>query len=165
MRVRALAAVIVVAAMTVSSAGAQTPAKKTTAPAKGASGRIIPITGDDTMKYSVVSITAKPGEQLTVRLTNKGSMPRVAAAHNFVLLTKGASVTAFTMAAVMAQATDYVPADPKNKALVLAASKLAGPGETVEVTFKAPATPGAYDYICSFPGHSATMAGKLTVAP
>jgi azurin len=164
MTLRALAAVIVVTATAVSGIGAQTPAKKATPPSKGAAGRIIQITGDDTMKYNVVSIAAKPGEQLTIRLTNKGTMPKLASAHNFVLLKLGTKVSTFTMAAGMAQATDYIPSDPKNKALVLASTKLAGPGETVEVTFKAPAAPGAYDYLCSFPGHFATMVGKLTIA-
>jgi azurin len=47
---------------------------------------------------------------------------------------------------------------------VLAATKLAGNGETVEVTFDAPKTPGVYDFICTFPGHfAAGMKGTLTV--
>jgi azurin len=48
----------------------------------------------------------------------------------------------------MAEGThnNYVPSG-KN---VVAASPLAAPGETVEVTFKAPA-PGAYQFISTFP--------------
>jgi azurin len=113
------------------------------------------------MKFSVTAITAKPGEAVHIKLTNKGTMPKMAAAHNFVLLKKGTDLTAFTTAAVMAGATDYVPA--QLKAQVLASTKLAGPGETVETDFKAPTAPGTYDYICSFPGHFATMKGTLTV--
>ena len=51
----------------------------------------------------------------------------------------------------MARATDYIP--PEMKDQVLAANTLAGPGETVEVTFKVPSAAGNYPYICTFPGH------------
>lgn len=142
-----------------SDAKAAPPAKKGAA----AAGRVVEITGDDTMKFNVTSIDAKPGETITIRLTNKGSMPKAAAAHNFVLLKTGTDINAFTTAAVMAGQTEYVPQDAKMKAQVLASTKLAGPGETVEVTFKAPSAPGAYDYLCSFPGHFAMMKGKLNV--
>jgi azurin len=136
------------------------PAKKAAA-AKGAAGRLIEMTGDDAMKFNVTTLTAKPGERLTVKLTNIGKMPKIASAHNFVLLAKGTDVPAFGNEAVMAAATEYIPA--KFKAAVLASTKLAGPGETVEVTFTAPTAPGVYQYICSFPGHYAIMKGTLEV--
>ena len=139
------------------------PAKKTEAAGKKTEGgKTVEITGDDTMKYNVTAITAKPGETVHIKLTNKGTMPKMAAAHNFVLLKTGTDVTAFTTAAVMAGATEYIPAKFKDQ--IIASTKLAGPGETVEVEFTAPTAPGKYDYICSFPGHSATMKGTLTVA-
>jgi hypothetical protein len=59
-------------------------------------------------------------------------------------------------------ATGYIPAQFKAK--ILASTGLVGPGETVDVTFKAPAAPGQYTYLCSFPGHFiAGMKGVLTV--
>jgi azurin len=46
---------------------------------------------------------------------------------------------------------------------VIAHTGLVGPGETVEVTFKAPAA-GTYTFLCSFPGHfAAGMKGTLVV--
>ena len=48
--------------------------------------RVVAITGTDAMKYSVTAIEAKPGEKLTVKLTGQGAIPKVAMAHNFVLL-------------------------------------------------------------------------------
>ena len=48
--------------------------------------------------------------------------------------------------------------------IMLAATQLAGNGETVEVTFDAPKTAGRYDFVCSFPGHYlAGMRGVLVV--
>jgi azurin len=125
-------------------------------------GRVVAITGTDAMKYSVTAITAKPGEKLTIKLSGQGAIPKVAMAHNFVLLALKADPAAFAQAAAMARATDFVPAD--KKADVLASTKLAGNGETVEVTFDAPKVPGVYTFICTFPGHFiAGMKGTLTV--
>lgn len=127
-----------------------------------AAGRAIAITAGDDMKFSVTAITAKPGEELTVTLKATGSMPRVAMAHNFVLLKPGVDATAFVNAGAGASTTDFIA--PANKAQVLASTKLVGNGETVEVTFKAPAKPGTYTYLCTFPGHFVSgMKGVLTV--
>lgn len=123
--------------------------------------RVVEMTGNDQMKFSVTTINAKPGEMLTVRLKAVGTMPKIAMAHNFVLLALKTDPAAFANAAVTASATGYVPAAQKAK--VIAHTGLAGNGETVEVTFKVPAA-GTYDYICSFPGHFlAGMKGKLVV--
>ncbi|MFO7303501.1 MAG: plastocyanin/azurin family copper-binding protein [Acidobacteriota bacterium] len=125
-------------------------------------GRLIEIEGNDQMKFSVTEITAKPGELLTVRLRTVGKLPKMAMAHNFVLLAAKTDAAAFAQEAALAGATQYIPA--KRKGEVLASTDLAGAGETVEVTFKAPAEAGSYDYICSFPGHfAAGMRGKLVV--
>ena len=145
------------------AAAAQKPAPDTAKPAASAKGvRTVEIVGTEDMKFSLTTIAAKPGEQLRVRLVVKGAMPKVAMAHNFVLLNKGASPVDFVSAAVMASATGYIP-DAK-KADVVAHTALAGAGETVEVVFKVPAAAGDYPYLCSFPGHfQAGMRGTLAV--
>ncbi|HEX6106824.1 MAG TPA: plastocyanin/azurin family copper-binding protein [Gemmatimonadales bacterium] len=127
-----------------------------------AQGRVVEITGNDQMKFNVTSITAKPGETLTVKLTNVGKLPKAVMGHNFVLLVKGADASAFATAAATARETEYIP--PAEKGKILAATKLVGPGETAEVTFKVPTAPGQYEYLCSFPGHYlAGMKGVLVV--
>jgi azurin len=137
----------------------QKPAAAAPAAAKGV--RTIEIVGTDDMKYSVANIEAKAGEQIRIRLTSKGAMPKIAMAHNFVLLAKAADTLKFVNASAMARATDFVP--PDMKAQVIAHTGLAGAGETVEVTFKVPAA-GTYTYLCTFPGHfQAGMRGTLTV--
>jgi len=114
------------------------------------------------MKYNTTTITAKPGETLHVVLKSVGTVPKIAMAHNFVLLQLGTDVDAFLKSAMNARETDYVPAD--QKAHVIASTKLAGPGETVDVTFKVPAKAGTYSYMCTFPGHyTAGMKGQLVV--
>jgi azurin len=123
--------------------------------------RVVEMTGNDQMKFSVTAIAAKPGESITVRLKSVGTLPKIAMAHNFVLLAATTDVAAFIKAAATASPT-YIPA--AMKASVLAMTGLAGPGETVTVTFKAPAKPGKYPFVCSFPGHYLSgMKGELTV--
>lgn len=148
--IAALAAVLLAAAVLL-----------TPAPA-AAAAREIKITGNDQMQYSVKRIDAKPGEELKVALTAVGKMPKTEMAHNFILLKKGANPDSFVMAAALARNTEYVPAAKKDQ--ILASTKLAGGGETVEVTFTAPTEPGEYVYLCSFPGHyAAGMKGLLVV--
>jgi azurin len=136
------------------------PAPAGAKPAASSAARTIEITGGDDMKYSVTSIKAKPGETLRIRLTSKGTLPKIAMAHNVVVLKAGAKQVDFANAAAMARATDFVPAEMKDQ--VIAASGLAGPGETVEVTFKVPAAAGSYPFLCTFPGHfAAGMRGTI----
>lgn len=123
--------------------------------------RTIEITANDQMKFSLNSITAKPGEELHVVLTNAGSMAKEVMAHNWVLLKAGSDVIAFSGAAATARDTNYIP--PALKDQVLAKIDLLGPHQTGEVTFKAPEQPGEYPFLCSFLGHAALMHGTLTV--
>ena len=144
----------------------QKPAPGTAKPAAAAADakgvRTVEIVGTEDMKFSLATIPAKRGEQIRVRLVVKGAMPKIAMAHNFVLLGKGAKVVDYVTAAMNARATDFIP--PDKKADVIAFTGLAGAGETVEVTFKVPNVAGDYPYICSFPGHfQAGMKGTLAV--
>ena len=124
--------------------------------------RTIEIIGTDDMKYSVTKITASPGEALRIKLTSKGVIPKVAMAHNFVLLKAGTNAQKFVEAGAADRATDFIA--PSMKAQVIAATRLAGPGETVYVNFKAPDKAGNYTYLCTFSGHfQAGMKGVLTV--
>ena len=152
------------AALVAAPVAAQGTKAKTPAPPKPSAkgGRVITITGTDNMKFDVTTITAKPGERLRVVLKAVGALPKIAMAHNFVLLKAGANVDEINKAAMTARDTDFIP--PAFKAQIHAFTPLAGAGETVEVSFAAPTTPGTYPYICSFPGHyTMGMKGNLIV--
>ena len=86
-------------------------------------------------------------------------MPVTAMGHNFVLLSKGTSISAFAQLVVNEKENEYIPTDLKN---VIAHTALIGGGENTAVTFKAPEK-GTYDYLCSFPGHYSIMKGKFHV--
>ena len=133
------------------------------APAAAASATVTAeITANDSMKYSLTRIEARPGQEVKVILTNLGNMPKAAMGHNWILLKKGTDPKAFVNAAVNAAATDYVPASMADS--VIAHTKLLGPKQSDEVTFKAPTEPGEYVFVCSFPAHFLTgMKGVLIV--
>lgn len=132
------------------------------AAAKKGAARTIEMKGLDTLKFQPAAITAKPGETIRIVLKVESMMPKVAMAHNFVLLTQKADVDSFVQAAARARATDYIPA--ARKADIIAKTDLAGGGETVEVTFTAPKEPGTYTFVCTFPAHyQGGMKGTLTV--
>jgi azurin len=114
------------------------------------------------MEYSLKQIVAKPGERLRIQLISTGQLPKVAMAHNFVLLTLGSDAKAFAEAGAPFRETDYIPAALRRQ--VIAATTLVGPGERAQVVFTVPAKPGTYPYLCTFPGHyAAGMAGVLVV--
>jgi azurin len=143
--------------------GSPTVADKALAPAPAATGPLtVEITANDQMKFSVTRIEAKAGQEVKVVLVNIGAMPKAAMGHNWILLKKGVDAKAFVDAAVAAMANDYFPADKADQ--VVAHTKLLGPKQTDEVTFTAPAEPGEYEFICSFPAHFVSgMKGVLVV--
>lgn len=126
-------------------------------------GRAVEITGNDTMKFDVTEIAATPGEKLSLTLVNTGTTPKFSMGHNLVVIARGIDVQAFLVASAEAVTTDYVPKE-KFGASILAATRLLGPTERDTVTFVAPATPGRYEFLCSFPGHyQVGMRGVLIV--
>jgi azurin len=151
------------AAFVVGTAFAQTPAKAPAkaAAAKSAGPRVITIGANDQMKFEPATIQAKPGEALRIVLKPTGTMPKIAMSHNFVMLKPGSNDAKFAEASAMAR-PDFIA--PALKSQVLVATAMAGNGETVTAEFTAPAKPGKYTFICTFPGHfAAGMKGVLVV--
>jgi azurin len=127
-----------------------------------AKGRTVTISGSESMKYDMTTITAKPGETLHIVLKAIGTMPRIAMMHDFVLLKPGTDAMSF--ANTLAADKPGTPLPPALKAKVIASTPFAAGGETVDATFKAPTAPGSYTYLCTFPGHfQSGMKGTLVV--
>jgi azurin len=124
-------------------------------------GNTIELTGNDTMQFSSKAFEVAVGEEITLVFKNLGTLPKVAMGHNVVILKPGTQPAAFGMAAISAAANEYIPQDEANKALVIAHTKLLGPGETDTITFTLTEA-GSYPYICSFPGHFGLMSGIIT---
>jgi azurin len=124
--------------------------------------RTIDIVATDDMKYSLTAITAEPGETLRIRLVAKGVIPKVAMAHNVVVLELDTDIDALLKEGAPYRENDFVP--PSMARQVIAKTALAGAGERVQVTFTVPTTPGDYPFLCTFAGHyQAGMKGTLSV--
>ena len=88
-------------------------------------------------------------------------MPKIAMAHNFVLLQPGTDPASFANEGAMHRGSDFIA--PGLAGRVIAKTPMAGAGETAEVTLTAPG-PGSYPFLCTFPGHAvAGMGGTLVV--
>lgn len=161
MNANCLALFVLVAAFPLSGCSSKDTSASGT-PAASAGVKTIELTAYDSMKYSQTVIEAKTGETIRVVLTNAGTVPKEAMAHNWVLLKAGSDPQAYSNAAVADKADNYQP--PALAGEVLASIPLQGPKEHGEVTFTVPSQPGEYPYLCSFPAHfMAGMHGALIV--
>jgi len=118
----------------------------------------ITITANDRMQYSDTLFKVRAGEQVTVKLTNIGKMPKNAMGHNFTLLKGGTDVGKFANEALTARDHEYIP--PALKTSIIAHTKLVGPGESDQISFTIK-NKGYYDFLCTFPGHYGSMRGKI----
>ena len=106
------------------------------------------------------SFTVQAGQTVNLTLENVATLDIML--HNVVILSSNEDDVAnrVGMAAIVAgEANEFIPDDPA----ILASTPLAQPGETVQVTFEAPAEPGTYRYICTYIGHHTLMQGTMIV--
>ncbi len=112
------------------------------------------------MKYDLASFDVPPGTKVSVVLENNDEMP-----HNLVI-TKPSNDKGLALAQKAWELgekgveQDWVPADER----VLFSGKMAPPHGKATYDFTAPAEPGNYPYVCTFPGHAMSMNGVMRVA-
>ncbi len=96
-----------------------------------------------------------------VTLKHIGKLPAASMGHNWVLTTTADANAVGNDGLGAGLAANYVKAGDKR---VIAHTKVVGGGQSDTITFPASALKkgGDYTYICTFPGHSALMKGKLT---
>ena len=71
--------------------------------------RTIDIVATDDMKYSVTAIAAEPGEELRIRLEAKGVIPKVAMAHNVVVLELATNIDTLLKDGAPYRESDFIP--------------------------------------------------------
>jgi azurin len=109
------------------------------------------------MMYDVKELTVKAGKKIKLTFANPDFMP-----HNILLVNNGKVDEIANKALVMGAKgfeTGFIPDSPD----IIWASKLLDNGKEQVIEFTAPAKPGDYPYMCSFPGHSILMRGMLHV--
>ena len=113
------------------------------------------------MLFDVRWFVVEAGKPVQLTLTNNDFMP-----HNLILGQPG-SITAIGNAAATMPAPSslsaraYVPDLPA----VLEGTRLVQRGESDTLKFTAPAKPGEYNFVCTFPGHWVRMYGVMLVVP
>jgi azurin len=120
----------------------------------------ITINSNDAMRFDTDRIEVRAGQTVELTLVHTGELPVDAMGHNWVLLASGTDVDAFSMEAMNAIETDYIPQDMYDQ--IIAYTGMLGGGERDTITFEAP-EPGTYTFICSFPGHAGIMRGEFVV--
>jgi azurin len=113
------------------------------------------------MQFDVKRFEVKAGQPVKLVLANPDAMQ-----HNLVIVKPGALEEVGVAGNEMAKdpdgiKKDFVPRSDK----VLHATKLINPQATTILRFKAPAEPGSYPYVCTFPGHWVIMNGVMEVLP
>lgn len=116
----------------------------------------VEIEANDAMQFSQNEIKVQVGELVTLKLVHTGKMAKEVMGHNFVLLNKGVDFNAFAQKAALEKDNEYIPVD--TGADVIAFTKMIGGGETATVDFTITEA-GTYEFLCTFPGHSALMKG------
>lgn len=121
------------------------------------------VDSNDAMQFTTKEITVpKSCKQFAVTLKHVGKLPVTVMGHNFVVARTAdiAGVAADGMKA--GAAANYVKA---GDARVVAASKLVAGGQstTVNIPVGKLKAGEAYTFVCTFPGHSATMRGTFAI--
>lgn len=110
------------------------------------------------MRYDVQDLTVTPGANVKIVFENVDDMP-----HNLCVFQPGTDVVEVCTKQMEkpeeALKRNWVPEDPR----LWLHSKMLNPHEKEEITFKAPDKPGAYPFVCTFPGHATTMQGRIRV--
>jgi azurin len=128
-----------------------------TKPLKNA--RPIKIEAGKNLTFATRSITVRAGEPLKFTFANPDVVP-----HNWVLINPGSlervgALVNKIVADPEAVARHYVPKSDD----VLSYCDVVPPHEEFAIYFQAPAKPGRYPFLCSFPGHWMVMNGQMNV--
>lgn len=113
------------------------------------------------MRYDKKTFTVPAGKPVEIVLENPDAMQ-----HNLVIGKQKSMDSIGAAADKLITAKDgaernYVPAMSQ----VIAATPLVNPDQTYRLKFTAPAQPGDYPFLCTFPGHWRIMNGTMTVVP
>ncbi len=115
------------------------------------------------MKFDKATLEVKAGSKVMLLFTNE----KCPLQHNFLLVNPGKMNDIGALADKMltdptAMAKFYIPESPD---ILAHSTKLIGIGQNDLIEFTAPATPGDYPFLCTFPGHWRLMNGVLKVTP
>jgi putative heme-binding domain-containing protein len=121
--------------------------------------RKITIEAGKNLSFTVRSFKVRAAEPIRITFVNPDVVP-----HNWVLAGQGTLARVGDLVNKIIAEPDavfrhYVPKTDD----VLAYTDIVAPGEQFSINFRAPAKPGRYPYLCTFPGHWMVMNGEMIV--
>ena len=108
---------------------------------------------DDTIQFDGASLQETAIYSVTVTFTNASTINQ----HNWVLVQPGTKDAVAAAGVEAGEANSWVKPDDDR---VIAHTKLLGQGESEEIKFTGQIA-RIYQFVCTFPGHSATMFGEF----
>jgi len=111
----------------------------------------------DQMLFDRKQFSVEAGKPVEILFDNVDIMP-----HNFTITVPGAMMEVGQLAEKLGPAGEkvgFLPETPK----ILWSTPLLLPGQNARLQFTAPEQPGAYPYVCTFPGHYLVMNGIMQV--
>jgi glucose/arabinose dehydrogenase/plastocyanin len=108
-------------------------------------------------KFQPAQLTAKAGRPAVIVYHNPDDKP-----HNLLIVAPDKLEETITYVETNAASLidkEFIPDSPKP----LVASRMVQAGETYRLYFTVPSEPGAYPFVCTYPGHGRLMNGVLTV--
>jgi azurin len=115
------------------------------------------------IKFAPSSLEVKAGASVILLFRNDKCPHQ----HNFLLINPGTlndigALADRMLADPQGMAKSFLPESPE---ILARSTRLISIGQSELIEFTAPATPGDYPYLCTFPGHWRTMHGVLKVGP
>ncbi|PVY38743.1 plastocyanin/azurin family copper-binding protein [Pontibacter virosus] len=111
----------------------------------------------ESMTFDQDTIEVKAGTLIKLTFTNEGKDPKMI--YNIVFTKEGYSAQAAQKGSKAGASGNYLP----DSSLLLAATPLALPGQSVTVEFTAPDTTGVFEYVNTYPSETPLMKGKLII--
>lgn len=111
------------------------------------------------LNFNQSELSVPAGSHVSFTFNNDDDM-----LHNLVIVESSAAdevAMAAMKLGLRGHELQYVPALDE----VIAYTRLLEPGDSDTIHFRAFDQPGEYTFVCTFPGHAATMRGKLQVTP
>lgn len=111
----------------------------------------------ESMTFDQDTIEVKAGTLIKLTFTNEGKDPKMI--YNIVFTKEGYSAQAAHMGGKAGASGNYLP----DSTLLLAASPLALPGQSVTLEFTAPDTSAVFEFVNTYPSETPLMKGKLII--
>ena len=135
--------------------GTEAPPPPTPTPDPNAPLAALQISVDgDALTFDQEQLTVAAGSHVVLTFANVSTVNQ----HNWLVVREGTKDDVAIRGADHQQSNWLQPGDPD----VIATTSLLDPGVTGEASFPAPPA-GVYQFVCTFPGHNATMFGAFEV--